>query len=132
VEMLATNRGFKVTFGDSIEEKVLFLAQNIKKEVLEGSHKLKKIRTLKKLYKKFAVAFGVKVGMASPAFAATVAVAPQTITPAVILHWGIMLALITVSIGVAISMSMLAIAGIYRMFKRRDEATEWTQTSSRV
>ena len=127
MNLTTTTRGYKVSFRSEIEDKMLFLAETLKQEVLEGGHQIKKIRQLKKLFRKFAVVFGVKVGMASPAFAATVATgAAQTITPAIILHWGIMLALITVSIGVAISMSMLAIAGIYRMFRRRDEATEWS------
>lgn len=127
MEMLLTNKGYKVSFRDSLEDKVLFMAETLKKEVLEGNHQLKKIRQLKKLARKFGVILGVKVGMPTLAFAAgTGTVAAQTITPAVILHWGVMLALITVSIGVAISMSMLAIAGIYRMFRRADEATEWS------
>lgn len=127
MNMTTTTRGYKVSLRDSLEDKVLFMAETLKKEVLEGNHQLKKIRQLKKIFRKFAVVLGVRVGMATKAFAATTATATATtITPAIILHWGIMLALITVSIGVAISMSMLAVAGIYRMFKRRDEATEWS------
>jgi hypothetical protein len=127
MNLTTTARGYSVSFRSSLEDKVLFMAETLKKEVLEGNHQIKKIRQLKKLFRKFAVVLGVRVGMATKALAATTATATATtITPAVILHWGIMLALVTVSIGVAISMSMLAVAGIYRMFKRRDEATEWT------
>lgn len=124
-----TYRGF-VPIG--IEEKVLFLSENLKREVMEadGGKQKKKVKQLQSLLKASLSVLAVGISLAPKAFAAAGMVAPvasETITPALIMKWGLTLALISVSAGVALSMTMLSIAGIYRMFRKKDKATEWTQ-----
>lgn len=115
------------------EERVTFLAETLLKEVMQGTEeqRRKRIKKLKKIYTKFVSVLGASVMMAPKAFAAegttkAVLLGTGTITPAVVMKWGLTLALLTVSAGVALSGSLLAIAGIYRMFRKRDAAEEWT------
>lgn len=130
-----TNTGFKVSFiqpvrevRSELEDKMLFIKNSLIEEV--GTNP-KKARSLHKLFKRLAIGVGVKLMLPATALAAThkaatVTASASQITPQHVLHWGLILALVVVSIGVALSMSMLAIAGIYRMFKREKEATEWS------
>lgn len=117
-----------------------FLTENLVKEVIQGTEVKKKrnVKELKKLYKGFVsiLAVGTGMGMLLPltTFAQETTnplvgqqdVAPIDITPPQVMEWGMTLALIVVSVGVALSVSMLAVAGIYRMFRKRKESAEWT------
>ncbi|UPI12196.1 hypothetical protein [Bacillus phage SBSphiJ2] len=117
-------------YGDALREKVLFTAETLKKEVMQGAERqrLKKVKKLKKLLKVSLTVFGVGLKMSPAAMAATTATAPITnsITPAMVMSWGLNLALISVSVGVALSMTLLTLAGIYRMMRKRKEAEEWS------
>lgn len=120
----------------NIKENIDFLAQQIREEVISGelSQQKKKIRKLKKIYKKFVLILGVAVVTTPiPVFAETQETpssielgANGEITPNVIMEWGLKIALMTVAVGVAISGALLAIAGVYRMLRKRREAQEWT------
>lgn len=110
------------------EEKVSFLADLLLKEVMEvsGGKQIKKIKKLKKIVKISISALATVATMAPKALAATGITATEAITPAIVMKWGLTLALISVSAGVALSMIMFTVAGIYRMFRKRKESTEWT------
>lgn len=112
------------------EDRVLFMANILKEEVMRGSEKqqYKNVKKLKKFLKTSLSALGAGAGMSTRAFAATTTAigATNPLTPAIVMKWGITIALIAVAAGVALSMIMLAVAGIYRMFRKRDIATEWT------
>lgn len=116
------------------EDRVLFIADTLQGEVMKGTtgQKRKNIRKMKKLLKGFVVVMGVGIQTTPKAFAATsltgagTAAATNTITPAIVMQWGMTLALISVSIGVALSMTLLTLAGVYRMLRKRQEAEEWT------
>lgn len=123
----------KVSIGKSKEEKVLFLAENLRKEVLTGSRKqqARNVKKLKKLIRGFTIVGAVAMKTSPKAMAATAAVTTPpagaaAITPALVMTWGLNLALISVALGVSLSMVMLSIAGIYRMFRKREMATEWS------
>jgi hypothetical protein len=125
------NRPFqKFDMGSITEERVLFLASTLKEEVIKGTteQQLKNVKKLKKLLRGFAAVAAVGLKTAPKAFAAPPALAAggTAITPAVVMQWGLTLALISVSVGVALAMIMLSVAGIYRMFRKRDIATEWS------
>ena len=127
----------------SLVDRTSFLAESLYKEVmgekqLSGrSHNLKKLKSLHKGFMSILVTAMV----VSPAttFAqtgsqmnsiypnATVSTESQSeITPDLVMQWGMTLSIITVAIGVAIASSLLAIAGVYRMLRKRKEAEEWT------
>jgi hypothetical protein len=114
-----------------MEERVDFLAAQFREEVMRetGGKQLKKIKKLKKLLKASMSVLAAGISMAPKAFAATGMAAPaaETITPALVMKWGLTLATISVSAGVAIGFIMLTIAGIYRMFRKRQEADAWSQ-----
>jgi hypothetical protein len=116
--------------GSQKEEKVLFLASTLQEEVIKGTteQQKKNIRKLKKLLRGFAAVAVVGMKTSPKAFAATTPAlgTGAAITPAVVMQWGLTLALISVSVGVALAMIMLSVAGIYRMFRKRDIATEWS------
>jgi hypothetical protein len=114
------------------EEKVLFLAENLMREVVESSPKQqsRKIKQLKKLLQGFMVITGANMLLTPAAMAAPAAPAGLesiSLTPDTIMQWGLTIALLSVAVGVALSMVMLTIAGIYRMFRKRKEAQEWTE-----
>lgn len=115
-----------------------FLAETLYKEVVNQdrlSGRNRRLKSLKKLHKGF-MSILVTAMVASPTttFAQsgtyqnmmTPVSSNQEITPSTVMEWGIKLSLITVAIGVAIAGSLLAIAGVYRMLRKRDEAQEWT------
>lgn len=111
------------------EEKVHFLIENLREEVLKESdgQRIKKIRKLKKLIKVSLSVLAATANLSPRALAATTTAGVDKITPALMMKWGLTVALISVSAGVAISMTMLTIAGVYRMFRKRIEADEWSQ-----
>ncbi|AGY47450.1 hypothetical protein Grass_185 [Bacillus phage Grass] len=119
---------------EKVEDDVLFIANTLQKEVIEGTtgQQRKKIKKLKKLLKGFVVVMGAGIQATPKAFAAapltgaTTTVAANQITPALVMKWGLNLALISVSVGVALSMTLLTLAGIYRMMRKRKEAEEWS------
>ncbi|AYJ74197.1 hypothetical protein BSP15_180 [Bacillus phage BSP15] len=119
---------------EKVEDDVLFIANTLQKEVIEGTtgQQRKKIKKLKKLLKGFVVVMGAGIQATPKAFAAapltgaTTSAAANQITPAMVMSWGLNLALISVSVGVALSMTLLTLAGIYRMMRKRKEAQEWT------
>ncbi|AYJ76372.1 hypothetical protein BSP12_186 [Bacillus phage BSP12] len=119
---------------ERVEDNVLFIASTLQKEVIKGTtgQQRKKIKQLKKLLKGFVVVMGVGIQATPKAFAAapltgaTTSAAANQITPAMVMSWGLNLALISVSVGVALSMTLLTLAGIYRMMRKRKEAQEWT------
>jgi hypothetical protein len=122
------------------ENKVLFIGETLMKEVMNGSsdQQKKALKKLKRLQKQFVLILGASAAsiMTLPltGFAQSNQGVPGTlttentvdITPGVVMEWGLTIALITVAIGVAISGSLLAIAGIYRMFRKREESQIWT------
>jgi len=131
----------------NIDDKVngvLFLAETLKEEVLQGSliQKKKNAKQLKKLLIQFVtISLMTGVGMsfgiltAEPLTASansfmttTTANTPTTveITPDSIMDWALKIALLIVAVGVGLSMSMFAIVGIYLMLTRkRRESIEW-------
>lgn len=119
---------------EKVEDDVLFIASTLQKEVIKGTtgQQRKKIKQLKKLLKGFVVVMGAGIQVTPKAFAAapltgaTTTAAANQITPAMVMSWGLNLALISVSVGVALSMTLLTLAGIYRMMRKRKEAEEWT------
>ncbi|WP_152425495.1 hypothetical protein [Bacillus subtilis] len=119
---------------EKVEDDVLFIASTLQKEVIKGTtgQQRKKIKQLKKLLKGFVVVMGAGIQATPKAFAAapltgaTTTAAANQITPAMVMSWGLNLALISVSVGVALSMTLLTLAGIYRMMRKRKEAEEWT------
>lgn len=119
---------------EKVEDDVLFIASTLQKEVIKGTtgQQRKKIKQLKKLLKGFVVVMGAgiqatpKAFAAAPLIGATTTAAANQITPAMVMSWGLNLALISVSVGVALSMTLLTLAGIYRMMRKRKEAEEWT------
>lgn len=119
---------------ERVEDNVLFIASTLQKEVIKGTtgQQRKKIKQLKKLLKGFVVVMGAGIQATPKAFAAapltgaTTSAAANQITPAMVMSWGLNLALISVSVGVALSMTLLTLAGIYRMMRKRKEAQEWT------
>lgn len=110
------------------ENKVLFMGETLFKEVMneEQGKRLKKIKKLKKIMRISVSILATAMTMAPKVFAATELTAQAAITPAQIMVWGKTIALISVSAGIGLSMTMFAVAGIYRMFRKRREATEWT------
>lgn len=119
---------------EKVEDDVLFIASTLQKEVIKGTtgQQRKKIKQLKKLLKGFVVVMGAGIQATPKAFAAapltgaTTTAAANQITPAMVMSWGLNLALISVSVGVALSMTLLTLAGIYRMMRKRKEAEEWS------
>ncbi|MEC2236625.1 hypothetical protein P9G78_17800 [Bacillus subtilis] len=119
---------------EKVEDDVLFIASTLQKEVIKGTtgQQRKKVKQLKKLLKGFVVVMGAGIQATPKAFAAapltgaTTTAAANQITPAMVMSWGLNLALISVSVGVALSMTLLTLAGIYRMMRKRKEAEEWT------
>ena len=132
----------------NIDEKVkgaLFLAGNLKEEVLKGTlvQKKKNIKQLKKILEQF-VAISVMTGVslsygmitADPVLASAnnlmvttttmnAANTPQ-ITPDIIIDWAMQIALLVMAVGFGLSMSMFGIVGIYLMFSRKKkEVIEW-------
>jgi vacuolar-type H+-ATPase subunit I/STV1 len=115
---------------------VTFLAQRLTEEVTKGTaiQQQKNLKRLKKLYKGFVLLLGVRAvitpltaSASTTSTSTTVAgLTAQSLTPALALHWGLTVSLMVVALGIAVSSSLLAIAGIYRMFRKREEATEWT------
>lgn len=116
-----------------VEKRVNFLKDSLVEEVMSAPSSVqqaKKIKKLKKLMKVSATVLATMSSIAPKAMAAVPAMATntavQTITPALILKWGLTVALISVAAGVALSMTMLSVAGIYRMFRKGEMATQWT------
>jgi hypothetical protein len=124
------SRPVKMKVAETFEERALFLAKALKEEVIQGTEKqqLRKVKQLKKLLKLTLTVGVVGLKMSPKAFANSTAplVAGSTaLTPATIMQYGLSLALISVSVGVAIAMIMLTVAGIYRMFRKRELADMW-------
>lgn len=111
-----------------MEDQTLFLVSTLHTEVINGSEKqqYKNIKKMKKFLKTSLSILGLMAGTATRAFAATAASGIDPLTPAIIMKWGITVALISVAVGVALSMTMLTLAGIFRMFRKRKEADMWT------
>lgn len=116
-------------------KKVNFLAETLAKEVMDGPRVKKRLKKLKKLQKGFVSLLGAFT-MMSPlnAFAQTPGLenpfATQTlptITPNIILEYGQTIALLVVASGAAIALVLMGVAGIYRMFRKRDLAMEWSE-----
>ena len=122
-------------------EGVLFLAESLKEEVMIGTEKQKKknVKQLRKLLVQFSMialmsGVGVSLGMltvephtvsAANNIMETNVNTPE-ITPGTIMDWGLKIALLVVSLGTALSICLLAIAGIYLMITRkRDYVVAW-------
>lgn len=135
-------------------KEVSFLAQSLYEEVIQGNKKQQKnkMKKLKKLHKGFTSILLVAI-MHQPltAFAQPQTNPPNTpiipatpgapttqatsfptltegasITPDIVMGWGLNIALMTVAIGVAVASGLFVIAGVYRMFRKRKEAEEWS------
>lgn len=113
----------------SMEEQALFLVKNLREEVMKGteSQQRKKIKQMKRLLKLSLSVLGAMVGATPKSFAVTTAATTTNpVTPAIVMQWGLTVAMISVSVGVALSMTLLTLAGIYRMMRKRKEAEQWT------
>lgn len=129
---------------DKFDKGVLFLAETLKEEVIQGTKKeqKKKVKQLKKLFVQLAM-ISMTIGLgtsleiltAQPLTASANSLIPTTtetspltdINPTNVMKWGLTVAMIVVSVGIAVAISLFAIAGIYLMFTRkRKEASEWT------
>lgn len=123
---------------ESALDSTTFLAETLYKEVVNQdrlSGKNRKLKSLKKLHKGY-MSILVTAMMVSPTtvFAQSgdtyqnmvPVTSDQEITPNLVMQWGFSLALTTVAIGIAIAGSLLALAGVYRMLRKRKEAEEWT------
>lgn len=133
------SKDIKIKSKSDVSEGVLFLARNLEEEVMNGSKKQQKknIKELRRLLTRFAIiatTAGIGMATAQPltaeasSFVTTATNTPTTpeITPSTVMNWGLTIALIVVSIGVAMSISLLAIAGIYLMVtRRRKQVEEW-------
>lgn len=127
----------KIKSNSDISEGVLFLARNLKEEVLNGTKKEQKknVKQLRKLLAQFTMIAVVGLATTQPLIAeangfmtttSDITSTPE-ITPSTVMNWGLTIALIVVSVGVALSISLLAIAGIYLMITRKRQKTqEWT------
>lgn len=121
---------------NGIKEGVDFLAECLKKEVMCGSSRQQK-RNIRKL-KAIQIGFVSLLGIAAVMLPSTVSAqtpgiwSPSiteegvTLTPEVVMEWGLKIALMTVAAGVALAGALLAVAGVYRMLRKRKEAEDWT------
>lgn len=120
-------------------QKASFLAQTIEREVMSGTPKeqLKKLKILKKTFKIYASILSVVAvtTINKPLFAEENPNIHQVfltdnqigeLNPSQVMEWGMKLALMTVGIGMAMGIVLLVTAGIYRMLRKKREATEWT------
>lgn len=124
---------------ECVIDKTSFLAEALYKEVVNQdqlSGKNRKLKYLKKLHKGY-MSMLVTLMMVSPAsvFAEgnssyqnliSTSNNNEEITPNLVMEWGFSLALTTVAVGVALAGSLLALAGVYRMLRKKREAEEWT------
>lgn len=125
----------------SYVNKMFFLAETLKSEVMTGTRGQQKKNTkqLKRLFfqfSKIALSIGMVsilgMHMLSPhTVAASTLIkvnAPTTpeITPTVIIDWGLQIALLVMAAGFALSMIMFGFVGMYQMVTRkRDVVIEW-------
>ena len=122
-------------------EGVLFLAETLKEEVMKGTEKQQKknAKQLRKLLVQFSMialmsGVGASLGILTvePSTASASNVITTTtdttteITPGTIMDWGLKISLLVVALGTALSICLLAIAGIYLMLTRKREyVIEW-------
>jgi hypothetical protein len=118
------------------EERITFLADQIVKEVMETNSPVVQRKRTKQIKKFLQTATSVLGTLAAIAPKATLAattteiaanVSMNTLTPHMVLQYGLSLAGITVAAGVSLAMIMLAVAGIWSMFRKRQQAQEWSQ-----
>jgi hypothetical protein len=118
------------------EERITFLADQIVKEVMETNSPVVQRKKTKQIKKFLQTATNVLGTLAAIAPKATLAattteiaanVSMNTLTPHMVLQYGLSLAGITVAAGVSLAMVMLAVAGIWSMFRKRQQAQEWSQ-----
>lgn len=121
------------------EPDISFMIENIKQEVTQGEihQQRKKMKQLKKMHKKFVsilavtgASTGVFLTTSQKANAQELPINPtqsgDILNVEVIQSWGVTIAVVTVALGVALASSLLAVAGIYRMFRKKQEAQVWT------
>lgn len=113
------------------ESKVVFMVDSLVKEVSGGtkSQQQRKRKQLRKLMQVSSSVLGLMVGMTSPVSANSLLTTNSTVEPITvdkIFEFGQTLAVLSVSAGIALSMVLLAIAGMYRMLRKQREAQEWT------
>src|SRR5690625_1314896 len=119
------------------EENLDFLTRKLRKEVMDGtkSEQIKKLKTLQKIQIRWLLILG---GMATiiPKRISAQTEVDQTdikeemailndsiaLTPNLVMEWGLKVAMMAVAIGVAISGALLAMAGVFRMIRKRQEA----------
>lgn len=111
------------------EAKSVFMVNKLVEEVMQevDGKRIKKVRKLKKLLKVSMSVLGVSLNTAPKAFAATATLTSSALTPGMIFQYGLVVAGIAVAVGVVVAMTMLAVAGIYRMFRKKQEADAWSQ-----
>lgn len=111
------------------EDESVFMVNNLIEEVMQevDGKRVKKVKKMKKLLKVTMSVLGMTLNTAPKAFAATAAVTSSAITPAMIFKYGLMVAGVAVAVGVVTAIVMLAVAGIYRMFRKKQEADAWSQ-----
>ena len=121
---------------NGIVEGVDFLVNCLEKEVMCGSSRQQKknIRKLKAIQIGFVSLLGV-VAVMNPftvsaqtpeLWSPSITEGGITLTPDLVMDWGLKVALMTVAAGVALAGALLAVAGVYRMLRKRKEAEDWT------
>lgn len=146
-ELKDTYSSIKINKQLNINNKMVFIAEKLKEEVLNGNlnHQKKKIKQLKKMFKQFLKIFmktGAIVSLLSinlhplttfantPYQSTSINQYPKIdIDPSTIMEWGKMLALIIVAIGASLAMVMFACVGIFLMItKNKKESIEWNSS----
>lgn len=92
--------------------------------------KIRNIQKIKKIMKTMATVTGVSLNLTTKTFAsgltgATPVLSP--LTPGVMIEWGLQIAFISVSVAVGLSMILLTVSGMLRMFRKGQESSVWTQ-----
>lgn len=118
------------------EERVGFLAEALYEEVMDTNSPVvirKKTKLVKKFLKTSTSVLGSLAAIAPKATlaATTTEIAAHatmnSLTPHMVLQYGLTLAGISVAAGVSLAMIMLAVAGMWSMFRKRQQAQEWSQ-----
>lgn len=146
-ELKENYTSFKINKKSNTTDRLVFLVESLKKEVMSGAikqqkRKMKQLKNLYKQYLKMFMKIGINIGVLTigcyplSAFANTSnsntfimsnnSTPKINIDPSMIMEYGIIIALIIVAIGVALSMIMFGVAGVYLMLTKNQKATiEW-------
>ena len=92
--------------------------------------KVRNIQKIKKWIRTGATALGVVMSMGTRALASGVTGGTPVLsplTPSMMMEYGLQIAFLSVSVAVGLSMVLLTVAGMLRMFRKSHEASAWTQ-----